>query len=212
MRKAILKYLLPDLAAREFRQGVLRTRATQEAYTDCWDKAYARSQDSIASVKDDDLARAEEFASNAFEAELGRKDALEAKAATFVSSPTIATVVTIAAAATGWTRQSGWMTVLLVALHALALTFLILSTHYAVAARAAEPFVVPNAQNAALLSTSTPRERVARLLAYARMNEPLLLIKVNHLFLAQMYFVRGLFAIALVVLVMAVRWVSQGTS
>jgi hypothetical protein len=139
------------------------------------------------------LADAEKLASSVLEAEIKRKDVLESKAATFVVTPAVATAITAAIVPLkrdlGMSDQAATFVTIC---YAIALIHLLVSSWYAITARRAESFIALSALNAHSLMSSSRTERIVARLAYARLNEPALLMKSNRLSVSEDMFLRGL--------------------
>jgi hypothetical protein len=144
-------------------------------------------------IPDGELADAEKLASSVLEAEIKRKDVLESKAAAFVVTPAVATAITAAIVPLKKDigLSSGTATLVTIC-YTIALIHLLVSSWYAITARRAESFIVLSATNARDLMFKTRIERVVERLAYARMNEPALLMKSNKLSVSEDLFLRGL--------------------
>lgn len=165
----------------------------QKASTDPWVLALEELKISIPLKSEDKLAEAEKIASSVLEAENKRKDVLESKAATFVVTPAIATAITTAIAPlTKDLGLSNCTATLVTICYAIALIHLLVSSWYAITARRAEAYVVLSAINARNLMLKTRIERIVMRLAYARMNEPALVMKANRLSVSEDLFLRGL--------------------
>lgn len=142
---------------------------------------------------DDELEDAEKLASSVLDAEIKRKDVLESKAATFVVAPAVTTAIT--AAIVPLKRDMGLsdeIATLIILSYGIALIHLLVSSWYAISARRAEAFVVMSALNARTLLSRSRLERIVDRLAYARLNEPALVMKSNRLSVSEDLFLRGL--------------------
>jgi hypothetical protein len=160
---------------------------------DPWARALEELKIDISSQTDEELADAEKIASSVLEGETKRKDVLESKAATFVVIPSVATAITAAIAPlTKDLGLSSCTATLVTICYAVALIHLFVSSWYAITARRAEAFVVLSSINARNLLSKTRIERIVAYLAYARLNEPALLMKSNRLSVSEDLFLRGL--------------------
>ena len=158
-----------------------------------WEAAIEDVKIDLTSKADEELMDIERIASSTLEAEIKRKDTLEAKAATFVAAPSIATA--IAAAVVPLTKDmqiSVLAETIIAVLYALALVHLLVSSGYAILARRASGFIGLSALNVRDLLAKSKNERIIDRLAYVRMNEPTLLKKSNQLSVAEDLFLRGL--------------------
>lgn len=137
----------------------------------------------------DFLADAEKLASSLLEAETKRKEVLESKAATFVVAPTVATAITAAVVTVinGLGPFAAYAAVYYIA----ALIHFFVSSLYAIKVRQVGGFIVLSSTNARELLSKDRVKRVETRLAYALLNEPLLLMKSNQLSLSEEFFVRG---------------------
>lgn len=146
----------------------------------------------VIPLEADELEDAEKLASSILEAEIKRKDVLESKAATFIIIPTVATSITAAIAPlTKDLGITGHTATVITICYTLALVHLLISSYYAIQARRAEGFLVLSAINGHKLLSKPRIERIETRLAYARMNEPALLMKSNKLSVAEDLFLRG---------------------
>jgi hypothetical protein len=160
---------------------------------DPWTRVFEELRIDMPSQTDAELVDAEKLAFSVLEAEVKRKDVLESKAATFVVTPTVATAITAAIAPlTKDLGLSSYAATSIAICYILALIHLLVSSWYAIAARRAEAFVVLSPINARALMFKARNERVVALLAYARLNEPALLMKFNRLNVSEDLFLRGL--------------------
>jgi hypothetical protein len=136
------------------------------------------------------------------ESELRRKDILESKASTFVVTPAVATAIAAAIAPLTKDLQLSSTAAMVVTIaYALALIHLLVSSWYAISVRRTEALVVLSAENARRLLEEPPAERIASRLAYADVNEPMLLRKSNRLSVSEDLFLRGLAFLAFASLV-----------
>lgn len=165
---------------------------------DPWARALEELRIDFPLQADVELADAEKLATSVLEAEIKRKDVLESKAATFVVTPAVATAITAAIVPLekDMGLSSGTATFVTIC-YAVALIHLLMSSWYAITARRAEPFVVLSSLNARDLMSKTPVERVVARLAYARLNEPALVMKSNRLSVSEDLFLRGLAFLAI---------------
>lgn len=160
---------------------------------DRWARALEELKIDFLSQTDAELADAEKLASSVLDAEIKRKEVLESKAATFVVTPTVATAITAAIAPL--TRDLGLPSstaTLVTVCYTISLIHLLVSSWYAITARRAEAFVVLSSTNAHTLLSKNRIERIVTRLAYARLNEPALLMKSNRLSVSEDLFLRGL--------------------
>lgn len=160
---------------------------------DQWALAIEELKVDLSSLTDKELEDAEMLASSVLEAEIKRKDVLESKAATFVVVPTVATAITSAIAPL--TRDLGLSNctaTIITICYIIALIHLLVSTWHAITARRPGGYIVLSAINARDLLTKTRIERIMARLAYARMNEPALVMKFNRLSVSEDLFLRGL--------------------
>lgn len=162
-------------------------------HQECWASVLKELKVDIPQgTRDDELVEAEKLASSILEAEIKRKDVLESKAATFIVIPTVATSITAAIAPL--TKDLGvtaHTATIITVCYTLALVHLFISSYYAIQARRAEGFLVLSAINGRDLLSKSRIERIETRLAYARMNEPALLMKSNKLSVAEDLFLRG---------------------
>lgn len=164
---------------------------------DQWTQAIEELKVDLSSLPDKELEDAEKLASSVLEAEIKRKDVLESKAATFIVAPTVATAITSAIAPlTKDLSLSNYTATIITICYIIALIHLLVSTWYAITARRPGRYVVLSALNARDLLTKTRIERIWARLAYARMNEPSLVMKFNRLSVSEDLFLRGLAFVA----------------
>lgn len=187
--RRLLSLLWPPYGLRLTKRAIVHNTSNG----DPWARALEELKVDIPLQTDADLADAEKLASSVLEAEIKRKDVLESKAATFVVTPAVATAITAAIAPLKKDiGLSDCTATLVTACYAIALIHLLVSSWYAITVRRAEPFVVLSSSNAHTLLSQTRIERVVARLAYARMNEPALLMKSNRLSVSEDLFLRGL--------------------
>lgn len=164
---------------------------------DQWTQAIEELKVDLSSLPDKELEDAEKLASSVLEAEIKRKDVLESKAATFIVAPTVATAITSAIVPlTKDLGLSNYTATIITICYIIALIHLLVSTWYAITARRPGRYVVLSALNARDLLTKTRIERIWTRLAYARMNEPSLVMKFNRLSVSEDLFLRGLAFVA----------------
>jgi hypothetical protein len=186
--KRVLVSLWPPYGVYLSQKDVARITRAQ-----AWSAATDELAVGLASIPDAELNDAERVASQVVESEVRRKDTLEAKAATFVGTPALAAAITAAIAPlTRDLKLSTLAAVIVTALYLVALFHLLVSAWYAVSARRVEALVVLSAFNGHRLLVQRARDRIAERLAYAKVNEPALILKANRLTAAEDLFLRGL--------------------
>jgi hypothetical protein len=169
-----------------------RTVAKETDNGDPWARALAELRIDLPQTTEE-LTDAEKLSVDVLEAEIKRKDVLESKAATFVITPAIATAITAAIAPlTKDLGLSSHTATIVTICYTVALIHLLVSSWYAITARRTEGFVVLSSMNAHALLSKTQIERVVARLAYARLNEPALVMKANRLSVSEDLFLRGL--------------------
>ncbi len=155
-----------------------------------WPAILAHFFDGVARIDEVDLPDAEKLASSVLDAEMKRKDVLEAKAATFIITPAVA--IGVASAVVPLTARGSTASIIGALGYAVALVYLLVSAYYAILARRSDPFAVMSAANALDLLACPVRERIARRLSYARQNEDPLRSKSDRLAVAEDLFLIGL--------------------
>lgn len=167
-----------------------RANNLDASFEDRWSRALDEMKVDLSSQSEED---AEKLASSVLEAEIKRKDVLESKAAAFVVTPTVATGITavIAPLTNGLDLSSCTATIVTIS-YIVALIHLCVSSWYAIEARRTAAFVVLSSTNARDLMSMTRIERIAARLAYARLNEPALLLKSNTLGVSENLSLRGI--------------------
>lgn len=160
---------------------------------DLWESALEELKIDLPLKSKEDLDAAEKIVSSVLEGESKRKDVLEAKATTFIVTPAVAAAITAAIAplTKDFGLSSSTSTIVTIC-YAIALIHLFVSSWYAITARRAEAYIVLSSINARKLLAKTRKERIVMRLAYARLNEPALLMKSNRLSVSEDMFLRGI--------------------